>query len=496
MNTTQMRTGKHPESAMEKRLARSLMPLVLSMAVLSLAGCMTVGPDYQRPTVNTGITYKEAPGWTQSNPRDNAIKGNWWTIYGDPVLNHLVSQVEISNQNVAQYAAQYREALAAAGAARANLYPSLSLNGSATRSSTNSSSSVSSSGADGHIDSGTTQLEASWELDLWGKLRRTDQEENASAQASAADLANATLSAQSSLVQDYFALRILDQRMALYDQTIRNYQRYVQVTRNLYTGGQKNSADVAQAQATLDSAQSSRLDLQWQRAQYEHAIAILIGKAPSEFSLPVIQNYSVQVPKIPVGIPSTLLQRRPDIAAAERNVASANAAVGVAIAGYYPDLTLSANGGYQATGISKLFSIAHRFWSLGPSLTESIFSGGATQQAVAKARATYDAQVANYRQTVLTALGDVEDNLVQLNTLQDEITTAANAAQNYEESARVTYNQYLAGMINYLDVATTQASSISQQQNVLQLKSEQLTASAKLIAALGGGWNASQIDQD
>ncbi|ANF59513.1 RND transporter [Halotalea alkalilenta] len=464
---------------------------------LALGGCVTVGPDYQRPEVDLGIRFKEAEGWKPATPADDQAKGAWWRAFDDPLLDRLLDQVELSNQNVAQYAAQYRQALALTDAARADRYPSATLEGSGTRSGGGGGASAGGSGSTASRsdsnDSVSAELSLSWELDLWGKLRRGVEEDRASAQSSAAELANATLSAQSSLAQDYFSLRVLDQRIALYDQTIAAYQRYLQVVSHQYDAGQTSRADVAQAQTQVDGAQASRLDLVWRRAQYEHAIAILIGRPPAEFALARIDGYTPNLPSIPVGMPSALLERRPDIAAAERDMASANAAVGVAIAGYYPDLTLSASGAYQDSGLSKLFSISNRFWSLGPSLSQSLFDGGATAAEVAQARAGYDAQVASYRQTVLDALGEVEDSLVELRTLDDELAARRRAAQSAEESARVTYNQYREGMIDYLDVATTQQTSLEQRQSVLELVNDQLVASVQLVVALGGDWSVSEI---
>jgi NodT family efflux transporter outer membrane factor (OMF) lipoprotein len=334
----------------------------------------------------------------------------------------------------------------------------------------------------------SASLSLSWEADIWGKLRRTVEEDRASAQASAADLANATLSAQSSLAQDYFQLRILDRRIALYRETITGYERYLQIIQNKYDEQISSRADLATGKTQLQSAQASMLDLQWQRAQYEHAIALLIGKPPADFALAEDSAWQYHVPDVPLGVPSRLLERRPDIAAAERQMAAANAAVGVATAAYYPDLTLSASGGYRNSSISNLFSLPNRFWSIGPSLTGTIFDFGATQAAVEQSRHAYDAKVATYRQTVLTGLGEVEDYLVELRTLQPELEARRNSAQSAEESASVSRDQYEAGVIDYLDVATTQATSLNERQTLLSLVGTQLVTSVQLQAALGGSW--------
>ncbi|WP_432372501.1 efflux transporter outer membrane subunit [Pantoea allii] len=459
---------------------KSLIPAVL---VVLLSGC-TVGPDYQRPTMAMPVHYKEAKGWQQAMPQDDQHKGAWWTVYQDATLSSLLSQVSISNQNVAEYAAQYRQAQALAAQSRAALFPTLGYDASTTR-----------SGSHGATDSTRTTssshqaaLNASWELDLWGKLRRTREENQASAQASAAELANITLSAQAELAEDYFQLRIMDEKIALYQQSIAAYQRYLRVIQNQYQAGTESRATVAQAQQQLESASASAQDYQWQRAQMEHAIALLVGKAPADFSLPVA-TLMATLPAVPGGLPSELLQRRPDIAYAERKMAASNAAVGVAVAGYYPDLTLSASGGVSASALHNLFALPNRVWSLGPELSGTLLDFGATSASVEQARAAYDASVANYRQTVLTAMQDVEDRLVELNTLQGEIAAQQRATAAAQTSAQVTRNQYEAGMIDYLDVATTENSSLSAQQSLLTLKSTQWVSSVALIAALGGGWH-------
>jgi NodT family efflux transporter outer membrane factor (OMF) lipoprotein len=458
-----------------------------------LGGCM-VGPDYQKPSAPVSTTFKEAEGWKAASPQDELPKGPWWELYQDSHLNGLVAQVQLNNQNVALYAAQYRQALALVRESRADLFPTLSGTGASTRSEsgtgTSSGSSTSGSSAGGISKVHSATLDLSWEADIWGKLRRTNEQDRASAQASAADLANATLSAQSSLAQDYFQLRLLDQRIALYRETIAGYERYLQIIQNKYDEQISSRADLATGKTQLQSAQASMLDLQWQRAQYEHAIALLIGKPPAEFALAADPAWQYHVPGVPLGVPSRLLERRPDIAAAEREMAAANAAVGVATAAYYPDLTLSASGGYQSSTMSNLFSLPNRFWSIGPSLTGTIFNFGATQASVEQARHAYDATVATYRQTVLTGLGEVEDYLVELRTLEPELQARRNSAQSAEESASVSRDQYEAGVIDYLDVATTQATSLNERQTLLSLVATQLITSVQLQAALGGSWTA------
>lgn len=460
------------------------MKFLIPFIVLLLAGC-SVGPDYQRPAVAMPVHYKEAKGWQQATPLDAQSKGEWWAVYHDATLGGLLSQVSVSNQNVATYAAQYRQAQALAAESRAALFPSLGYDGSVTRSGSHATNSSVRTTSSSH----QAELSASWELDLWGKLRRTLEEDRASAAASAAELANITLSAQSELAQDYFQLRIMDQKIARYQQSVDAYQRYLNVITSQYQAGTASRATLAQAQLQLENASASAQDYQWQRAQMEHAIALLIGKAPADFSL-AAAPLTATLPAIPAALPGELLQRRPDIAYAERNMAAANAAVGVAVAGYYPDLTLSASGGVSASVLHSLFSLPNRVWSLGPELSGTLLDAGATSAKVDQARASWDASVATYRQTVLSAMQEVEDKLVELNTLQGEIAAQQRATDAAQTSARVTRLQYEAGMINYLDVATTENSSLSAQQSLLTLQSTQWVSSVALIAALGGGWQA------
>ncbi|WP_455820352.1 efflux transporter outer membrane subunit [Pseudomonas cerasi] len=460
---------------------KKLTPLVLALLI---GGC-AVGPDYQRPTAPTSLQYKEAKGWRQAMPQDQLSKGDWWAVYHDSTLDSLLRQVSISNQNVAQYEAQYRQALALASESRSDLLPTVTGTGSSTRSGASATTSTSGQSVS---NSHSLQASASWELDIWGKLRRTLEENRASADASAAELANITLSAQSTLAQDYFQLRILDQRIALYQKSVEAYQRYLTVIQNKYQAGSESRGTLAQAETQLESARASALDLSWQRAQLEHAIAVLMGKTPAEFSL-AVAPLQATLPAVPVTLPADLLQRRPDIAQAERTVAAANAAVGVAIAGYYPDLTLSASAGYSGSSFSHLLTLPNRVWSLGPSLSGTLLDFGATSAKVEQARAAYDADVASYRQTVLSGFEEVENYLVALRTFEAEMLAQQRAAASAQESARVTYNQYQAGMIDYLDVASTENTSLTQQQSLLTLQSTQWVTSVQLIVALGGGWH-------
>ncbi|MEB3766679.1 efflux transporter outer membrane subunit [Acinetobacter sp. MD2] len=464
-------------------MLKNKLSLALCGLVSLFSGC-TVGPSYQQPQMSTPVQYKEAQGWKVANPQDQNLRGAWWQMYQDSTLNVLVEQVVLSNQNVAQYAAKYAQAAALVGQAKAGQMPSVSVSTNASRAQSENSSPNNSLSAKANL---------SWELDLWGKLKRTTAENKASAQASAADLANATLSAQTTLVQDYFALRVLDKRIALYDQTIATYQRYHKVLSAKYKEGIIAKSDLTQAEQSLYSTQSAREDLIWQRAQYEHAIAMLIGKMPAEFNLPTHQGTLATIPDIPLTLPSRLLERRADIAAAERNLAAANETIGIAIAGYFPDISLSGSGGYSGNRFANLISAQNLVWSLGASATQSIFDFGANKAKVKQAQAAYDAAVARYKQTILEAMQGIEDDLAKTNSLAKELVHTQQALAAASETARIKRNQYNEGMIDYTDVASSEATRLSNEQSVLQLESIQLQNSVALISALGGGWDVSLL---
>ncbi|WP_111893071.1 efflux transporter outer membrane subunit [Acinetobacter sp. MB5] len=465
-------------------MLKNKLCLALCCALPIFSGC-TVGPNYKKPEISMPVTYKEAAqGWKVAQPQDQQSRGAWWEIYQDPILNNLQQQVVVSNQNVAQYVAKYEQAAALVSQAKAERAPTVSATGSGTRSAQSQAK---------PSNSYTAEASLSWELDLWGKLKRTVREDKASAQASAADLANATLSAQTTLAQDYFALRVLDKRIALYDKTIDTYTRYRKVLAAKYKEGVIAKSDLTQAESSLYSAKSSREDLVWQRAQYEHAIAMLIGKMPAQFDLPVSQAALPKTPNVPLTLPSRLLERRPDIASAERSLAAANEEIGIAIAGYFPDITLSGSGGYSASGLSNLISAQNLLWSLGASATQTVFDFGANKAKVKQARAAYDESVANYKQTVLEAMQNIEDYLAEGTSLGKEVQHTSQSLAAATETARIMRNQYNAGMIDYTDVASTEATRLSSEQSLLQLQSTQLQNSVALITALGGGWQSSDL---
>ena len=451
------------------------------------AGC-AVGPDYVRPAVDTPALFKEAgtPGdWKPAEPRDDAPRGAWWTLYGDARLNALVEQVAVDNQNVRAAEATYRQALAALGVARSGGWPTLSSGLSASRgeaATTAGGTTVSSVRTTDRLS-----LSVSWEADVWGRIGRTVEANEANAQAGAADLRAALLSAQATLVQSYLQLRANDAARQLLDQTVGEYRRSLRITRNRYEGGVAGRSDVVQAETQLKTAEAQAVDLGIQRAQLEHTIALLVGKAPAAFSL-AAEPALPALPEMPAAIPSQLLERRPDIAAAERRIAAANAQIGVAQAAYFPALTLGGTLGYQNDSFSQLLTAPNRFWSLGPALALTLFDGGARAAAKEGALAGYDKSVATYRQTVLGAFQEIEDNLAALRVLAEEAGIQQQAATAANELLKLTNNQYLAGTVSYLNVASAQAAALSAERGRLDIQSRRLLASVALLKALGGDW--------
>lgn len=461
------------------------MRYVLLICAL-LAGC-TVGPDYVRPKVQTPAAYKE---WATANPGDSVPRGKWWETFRDPVLNRLEEQVDISNQNIRAAEAQYRQALANADAARAALYPTLNANVQGARS--RYSALVPLSNPTQSI-SGSTRtiyamgLNASWEPDLWGGIRRSIEAGTANAEASGKNLESVRLSTRATLAQDYFLMRVSDDDIALLDRIAENYGHYLQIVQNQYHAGYASSASVDQAQTQLESARSQAIDLRLARAQYEHAIAALLGKAPAEFSIkPVKMTY--RIPEIPVGIPSQLLQRRPDIAESERLVAAANAQIGVAKSAFFPSLSISPTAGYQSTSFANWVTAPMRTWSVGPAIAQTLFNGGLTRAQTDSAIAAYDAAVATYRQTVLSGFQEVEDNLAAQHILAGEAKADQASADFAKKSLDVAFNQYRAGTVSYLNVITAQASELASEKIEMDLTGRRLTACVTLIKAIGGGW--------
>jgi NodT family efflux transporter outer membrane factor (OMF) lipoprotein len=429
----------------------------------------------------------EADGWRIARPNDNVLRGNWWEIYAYPELNALEEQVAAANQNVAQAEANYRQAQALVRASRSGYYPAVTGGASATRS--RRSSEV---GALGTYNDFLLPIDFSWEIDLWGRVRRTVEASQAGARASQADLASALLSAQSLLAQNYFQMRTVDAQKKVLEDTIVGYQKALDLTKNRYTGGVASRADVLQAETQLKSAQAQSIDLGVQRAQLSHAMALLVGKPPSAFSIPVAPLVATP-PPVPVGVPSDLLERRPDIASAERSVAAANARIGVAEAAFYPNVTLSASAGLEAASLAKWLTWPARFWSVGPAVSEVLFDGGLRRAQTAQARAAYDAQVAAYRQTVLTGFQEVEDSLVALRVLEEEAQVQEEALAAARQTVEIVTNQYKAGTVSYLNVIVAQTTALSNEQAALNILGRRMAASVSLVKALGGGWDASAL---
>jgi NodT family efflux transporter outer membrane factor (OMF) lipoprotein len=448
------------------------------LTLTALVGCAS-GPDYRKPEIVTPASYKEIQGWKIAEPQDEKLRGNWWALYRDTELNTLVEQVRISNQNIRAAEARHRQALAILDASRGGYYPALAASASAGRGRTGSSTAA--------VPANRVALNASWEPDLWGRIGRTVETNQALVQASSADLQAALLSAQATLVQTYMQLRLNDAQRRLLDQTMTAFQRSLDITRNRFEAGVAARLDVAQAETQLKSTQAQQIDLGVQRAQLEHAIALLVGQAPVNFALP--PTYALpETPQIPIVIPSVLLERRPDIAAAERRTAAANAQIGVAQAAFFPSLTLSATGGFQSSSLAQLFSLPNRFWSIGPVLAATLFDAGTRSAVKNQAIAGYDQTVAEYRQTVLSAFQDVEDNLSALHILALESTVQQQAAQLARESLELTNNQYQAGTISYLNVVTAQVTALNSDLASLDIDGRRLLASAALLKSLGGSW--------
>ena len=467
--------------------------MVAAIGAALLASC-AVGPDYQRPAVQTPVAFKESVDWKIAEPRDELARGTWWKIFADRALDALIEQVNVSNQSLKVSEARYRQAQALTQSARASYLPTISANASSTRS---RAASARSAGNNDIARNYNLTANAGWELDLWGRIRRTVESNDANAQASAADLESARLSLQSALATSYFQLRVNDAQKQLFADTITAYEKSLELTKNRYAVGVAGKVDVVQAETQLLSAQAQSIDLGVQRAQLEHAIAVLIGKAPADFSLRSIESnagasvdWKVAMPAFPVGLPSTLLERRPDIAAAERRAASANAQIGVAKAAYFPTLSLSVSGGFSSQTLTNWISAPNRFWSLGPSLAETIFDFGKRAALSDQAIAVYDQTVAAYRQTVLEAFQDVEDNIAALRILELEAAVQSEAVRAARESVTLTINQYKAGTVSYLSVVTVQTALLSNERTSVALLGRRLNATVGLIRALGGGWNA------
>jgi len=433
--------------------------------MLGLLAACAVGPDYHRPKLDAAPDYKEAGDWKPSEPNDVFNRGPWWEIYNDDVLNQLEVHVDISNENVKAAAAAYDQARALVAQARAGFWPTVGV---------------------------SAGISGNWSLDIWGQVRRTTESNRASAQASAATLAAVRLSAQAALATDYFELRAQDQLQKLLDDTVVAEELSLKIAESRYKFGVAARADVVSAQAQLLSSQSQQVNAKIQRGILEHAIAVLIGQQPAAFSL-TPSSMRTDVPSVPAGVPSTLLERRPDVAEAERRVAAANAQIGVATAAYFPSLTLSGSDQYTGPAWAQLFSVPNRIWSVGPQLAETLIDGGLRRAQVAQARAAYDVSVDTYRQTVLAGFEQVEDNIVTLRVLEQQAVIEEAAVAAAREAETLTLNQYKAGTVPYSSVITAQTTRLSAEETALGVLSSRLQASVALIEAVGGGWDAAQL---
>jgi NodT family efflux transporter outer membrane factor (OMF) lipoprotein len=471
-----MSHGLHRAVFWRRRLAGT------SALLLCLAAC-EVGPDYRKPDVATPVAYKETTDWKIAEPQQAGSNQAWWSVYNDPVLNDLEKQVAISNESVKSSEAAYRQAVALVGEARANFFPTLTLNTSLQQTHQQLKTTTQYAGSVG----------ASWEIDIWGKIRREVESAKAGAEVSAADLAAAKLSLQAELATDYFQLRTEDELARLLNATVDAFTRSLQIVQNRYDVGVAAKTDVASAQAQLESTRAQAINVGVLRSQLEHAIAVLIGKPPADFAVAPAPSVASVVPLTPPGLPSALLERRPDIAAAERQMAEANAQIGVAIAAYFPTISLSGSYGFASTVLSTLFTPDSLVWAVGPSLAETLFDGGLRGAQVEAAKASFDQTVALYRQTVLTAFQQVEDQLAALRILAEQAAVQDGAVKAAEEAERLTLNQYEAGTVDYTSVITAQANALASRQTALNILQNRVTASVALISALGGGWDASQL---
>jgi NodT family efflux transporter outer membrane factor (OMF) lipoprotein len=478
------------QKRMSSPQSRKLSAGALLVAVLFSSGCM-VGPNYRRPTAPAPPAFKEKPpdGWKEAQPNDAALKGNWWVIYNDPKLNALEEQVSISNQNVLAAEAQYRAARASVQVARSALFPTVTAGPSAAVQQGGATPGL---GGKSVFSTYEIPFDASYQVDLWGSIRRNVRASAETAQATEAQLENAKLSYQADLAQDYFQLHGIDGDIALLQSTVDSYTGYLKLTQARHDAGIASGADVAQAQTQLDSAKEQLIDFGVARTQYEHAVAILVGKAPAELSIEQ-QPLQGQPPQVPVAFPSTLLERRPDIAISERQMASLNEQVGIAEAAYYPSLTLSAGAGLASSSFVNLFTWAGRFWSAGAGLSETLFDAGKRRGQVNIAEAYFDVAMANYRQTVLTAFQQVEDNLSALRVLEQETGATNETVQAAQTALDITTAQYKAGTATYLQVETQQTALFAEQKAIVDLLTRRMVASVLLVEALGGGWDSSQL---
>ncbi len=470
------------------------LKVLLAMAVFQSSGC-TVGPKYRRPAAEVPPAYKEVGDWKPAQPNDQNLGGTWWTIFQDPQLDALELQVNVSNQNLKAAEAQFRQARAVLRYNRADYYPTVTAGPSATRTRVSANRPPPSSIFDGiTYNDFALPFDISYQADVWGRVRRTVESSREQAQASAADLATVNLSIHADLAIDYFLARSLDAEEQLLNSTVTQYDQALQLIETRFAGGIASDVEVQQARTQLETTRAQAIDVGVARAQYEHAVAILIGKPPAEFSLPPLP-LTAPPPNIPVSVPSELLERRPDIAAAERRVASANAQIGVAKSAYYPLINLGATGGFESSSITTLLSGPSGLWSFGLSAATTIFDVGRRRAASDQAVAAYDQSVASYRQTVLTGFQQVEDNVAALRILEREAQTQDKAVEAAGKYLDLAVTRYKGGVTSYLEVTTAQTASLSDQLTAVNLLGRRMVNSVTLIQALGGGWDRSALPE-
>ena len=459
------------------------------IGLLVLVGACSVGPNYRRPSARIPAAYKEYKGWKVAAPNDTIQRGAWWSIYRDSILNRLEEQVIVSNQTLKQDEAAFREARAEVREQQSSFFPSLTVTPQIQRQKSAGGGFASGGGA---TTSYSLEGTATWEPDVWGKIRRSVESSVANAQVTAAQLAAAKLSLQALLATDYFELRYADSLKSLLDDTVKSFQRSLDITRNQYAAGTAARSDVINAEAQLLAAQAAAINVGVQRAQHEHAVALLVGKTPGEVSISPAP-LAERIPIVPTNVPSTLLERRPDIAEAERQIQQENALIGVQVAAYYPAINLSATLGYAGNPAAALFSASNQVWSLVASASQTLLSGGQRSAAVAAARAAYDQSVANYRETVLAAFQNVEDELASLRILGQQIGVDQAAVQAAQRAVEITLNEYQAGTVSYTTVITAQVTLLTDRETALLVQENRLLASVALVQALGGGWDTSQL---
>jgi NodT family efflux transporter outer membrane factor (OMF) lipoprotein len=459
------------------------------IGLLVLVGACSVGPNYRRPSARIPAAYKEYKGWKVATPNDTIQRGAWWSIYRDSILNRLEEQVIVSNQTLKQDEAAFREARAEVREQQSSFFPSLTVTPQIQRQKSAGGGFASGGGA---TTSYSLEGTATWEPDVWGKIRRSVESSVANAQVTAAQLAAAKLSLQALLATDYFELRNADSLKSLLDDTVKSFQRSLDITKNQYAAGTAARSDVINAEAQLLAAQAAAINVGVQRAQDEHAVALLVGKTPGEVSISPAP-LAERIPIVPTNVPSTLLERRPDIAEAERQIQQENALIGVQVAAYYPAINLSATLGYAGNPAAALFSASNQVWSLVASASQTLLSGGQRSAAVAAARAAYDQSVANYRETVLAAFQNVEDELASLRILGQQIGVDQAAVQAAQRAVEITLNEYQAGTVSYTTVITAQVTLLTDRETALLVQENRLLASVALVQALGGGWDTSQL---